>query len=252
MVSFVVGLIAFACLFGSAMLGMVLRSRLPEHHQSADTQRIVNLGAGIIGTMAALVLGLLIASAKGSYDTQTNELTAMAAKVVLLDHGLTFYGPDAQTSRDALRRVVDRTADELWPAERHSSTDPLRARNSGARELYESVVALSPQDDMRRAIKTQAIGIVSQLAEQRWLILQQKRSNVSRPLLVILIFALAVNFFSFGLFAPQNGTVIATLCLCALASSSAVFLMMELYHPYGGLIQIPSATLSSALSQVSP
>ena len=252
MVSFEVGLIAFVCLFGSAMFGMFLRSRLPEHHQSADTQRIVSLVAGIIGTMAALVMGLLIASAKGSYDTQTSELTAMAAKIALLDRGLTYYGPEAESSRDALRSIVDRTVDELWPTEHHSATDPLRARNSGAKELYESVVALSPQDDMRRAIKTQASGIVAQIAEQRWLILQQKRSHVSRPLLVILIFALAVNFFSFGLFAPRNGTVIATLCLCALASSSAIFLMMELYHPYGGLIQIPSATLSNALSQVGP
>lgn len=72
------------------------------------------------------------------------------------------------------------------------------------------------------------------------------------PLLVILIFALAVNFLSFGVFAPQNGTVIATLGLYALASAAAVFLMLELYQPYGGLIQIPSDTLSTALSQIGP
>ncbi len=249
MISVWVGLIAFACLFGSAMVGVFLRSRLPEHHQSADTQRIVNLGAGIVGTMAALVLGLLIASAKASYDTQGNELTAMAAKIALLDRGLSFYGPDAEHSRDVLHSVVDKTVEELWPNEHHASTDPPPAETSGAVELYKSIVALNPHDDMQRAIKTQATGIVSQLAEQRWLILQQKRSHVSRPLLVILVFALAVNFFSFGLFAPRNGTVIATLGLCAIASASGIFLMMELYHPYGGLIQIPSSTLSNALVQ---
>lgn len=246
--SFEVGLIAFACLFGSAMVGMFLRSRLPEHHQSAETQRIVSLGAGIIGTMAALVLGLLIASAKGSYDTQSNELTTMAAKIALLDRCLAFYGPDAQASRDLLLRVVDRTVKELWPNEQHSSEQGAQSANVG--ELYVNVHQLSPRNDVQRALKTEALEIMAQLAEQRWLILEQKRSQVSTPLLVILIFALAVNFFSFGLFAPRNGTVVATLCLCAMASSAAVFLMMELYHPYEGLIQIPSTTLRGALMQM--
>lgn len=247
-----VGLITFACLFGSAMLGMFLRPRLPEHHRSEDTQRIVNLGAGIIGTMAALVLGLLIASAKGAYDTQNNELTAMAAKMALLDRGLALYGSEAQGSRNALRRFIDRTVEELWPDKRNTPSDFVPTPVRAGLELYESVQALSPQNDVQRSIKTQVTGVVSQIAEQRWLIVQQKRNHVSMPLLVILIFALAVNFLSFGLFAPRNGTVIATLGLCALASAGAVFLMLELYQPYGGLIQIPSATLSSALSQIGP
>ena len=200
-----VGLIAFACLFGTAVVGTYVRSWLPEHHQSADSQRIVNLGAGIIGTMAALVLGLLIASAKGSFDTQNNELTEMAAKIALLDRGLAVYGPDAQNSRDLLRHLV--------------------------------------------AIKAQATGMITQLAEQCWLVLEQRRGSVSKPLLVILIFSLAINFFTFGLFAPRNATVLATLFACALASAGAIYLMMEFYHPYGGLIQIPSATLQNDLMQ---
>src|SRR5262245_44730226 len=150
-----VGLIAFACLFGSAMLGMFLRSRLPEHHQSADTQRVVNLGAGIIGTMAALVLGLLVASAKGSYDTQNNELTAMAAKIVLLDRALAVYGSEAQHSRDLLRIVVDRTVEELWPNERYSPTNSSRAQPSNPAELYDSIAGLSPQNEIQRSIKAQ-------------------------------------------------------------------------------------------------
>jgi hypothetical protein len=244
-----VGLIAFACLFGSAVLGTFIRSWLPEHHQSADSQRIVSLGAGIIGTMAALVLGLLIASAKGSFDTQSNELTEMAAKIALLDRGLAVYGPEAQNSREVLQHLVDRTVAELWPNKQHSQENASRPPRITPGELYQSIDELSPQNDLQRAIKTQATGMVAQLAEQRWLILQQRRSSVSKPLLVILIFSLAINFFTFGLFAPRNLTVIATLCVCALASAGAIYLMMEFYHPYGGLIQIPRATLQNALMQ---
>jgi len=244
-----VGLIAFGCLFGAAVLGTSIRSWLPEHHQSADSQRIVSLGAGIIGTMAALVLGLLIASAKASYDTQSNELTEMAAKIALLDRGLAVYGPDAQNSREVLQSLVDRTVAELWPNEQRSRKIASRPPQSTPRELYQSLDDLSPQNDIQRAIKAQATGMLIQLAEQRWLILEQRRSSVSKPLLVILIFSLAINFFTFGLFAPRNATVIATLCVCALASAGAIYLMMEFYHPYGGLIQIPSDTLQNALMQ---
>jgi hypothetical protein len=246
-----IGLIAFACLFGTAMLGMFLRSRLPEHHQSAETQRIVKLATGIIGTMAALVLGLLVASAKNAYDTQRNELTAMAAKIVLLDRALAVYGPDAQGSRDQLRRLVHGFVEQVWPNEQRFSANPDQMSTAGL-ALFVGVQKLSPQDEIQRSIKAQAIAMVVQIAEQRFLIIEQKQSSVSKPLLVILIFSLAINFFSFGLFAPRNGTVIAALCLCAMASAGAIFLILELYNPYGGLIQIPSATLQNALGALGP
>ena len=109
-------------MFGGALLGMLLHVYLPQHHQSADTQRIVNLGAGIVGTMAALVIGLLIASANESFDAQKNELTAIAAKIGLIDRGLALYGPDAQASRDLLRSDLDNAVAHLWP-KRHASPD---------------------------------------------------------------------------------------------------------------------------------
>jgi hypothetical protein len=248
MSSFGVSLVAFACMFGGALIGMLLHLYIPQHHQSADTQRIVNLAAGIIGTMAALVLGLLIASANESYAAQKNELIAIAAKIGLLDRGLALYGPDAQASRDLLRSDLDNAVKRLWP-KGHHSPDPLHVGGTAPGQLYAYIQMLDPQSDVQRAIKTQALAMVQQLAEQRQLILEQRNNPVSKPLLVILIFALAVNFLSFGLFAPRNATVIAAFFLCALASAAAIFVMMELYHPYGGFIEIPSSILRDALPQ---
>jgi len=246
MSSFGVGLVAFACIFGSALMGMLLRTYLPQSHQSADTQRIVNLGAGVIGTMAALVLGLLIASAKESYDAQNNELIAIASKIGLIDRGLLLYGPEAQASRDLLRSDLNSAVEQLWPNGHHSQNS-FHAAAPG--QLYAILQMLAPQSDIQRAIKSQAAAMALQVAEQRQLILEQKNSSVSKPLLAILIFALAVNFLCFGLFAPRNATVLLALCLCAMASAGAIFVMMELYHPFGGLIEIPSTTLSNALAQ---
>jgi len=250
--SITVSLIAFGCVFGAALLGMFLRGHLPEHHLNEDSKRVVNLGAGIIGTMAALVLGLLVASAKGNYDTQNNELTTVAAKIILLDRGLAFYGSDTKDARHLLRRAVSSMVVQLWPSEHRSQANLDLAQSNVPAELYIKIQGLSPQSEIQRTIKAQALAIVADIAEKRWLMFEQQRSYVSIPLLVILVFALAINFLSFGLFAPRNVTVIVTLGLCAMAMAGAIFLILELYRPFGGFIQIPSATLRSALAQLGP
>src|SRR6195256_7100881 len=109
-----VSLIAFACIFGGTFLGMFLRKRLPGHHLSGDTKDVVRLGTGLIGTIAALVLGLLIASAKNSYDTQSTQLKQMTASIILLDRLLEQYGPQAAAIRDLMRRSVVVLADRMW------------------------------------------------------------------------------------------------------------------------------------------
>ena len=245
-----ISLVVFTCIFGGAILGMFLRSRLPEHHQSADSQRIVNLGAGIIGTMAALVLGLLVASAKSTYDAQSNELMTMSAKLVLLDRGLSLYGPGAKDTRDLLRHAVSQIIERLWPNEPRPQGDPSDARSVTPAALYASIQNLSPQNDTQRSVKALAIATITDVAQTRWLMFEQQSMSISKPLLVILVFWMAINFFSFGLFAPRNATVIVTLCLCAIAVAGAVFLILELYRPFGGFIQIPSSTLRNALAQM--
>jgi hypothetical protein len=96
--------VLFACIFGVAVAAMLLRRVLPEHHLSADSKEVVKLGMGMIATLAALVLGLLIASAKGTYDAQSNEVKELTANVVLLDRLLATYGTDERCSRSAPQR----------------------------------------------------------------------------------------------------------------------------------------------------
>ena len=110
MSSMAISWIVFACVFGGALLGMWLRAALPEHHRSTESKDIVRLGMGLIGTLAALVLGLLIASAKSAYDTQRSEFTQLSANLILLDRVMAHYGPETQEARDLLRRSVDQRA----------------------------------------------------------------------------------------------------------------------------------------------
>ncbi len=241
-------LLVFVCVFGGALFGMFLRSRLPEHHLSAESQRVVSLGAGIIGTMAALVLGLLVASAKGSYDAQSDEMMDFSSRIVLLDRVLAHYGPEAKDARDLLRDVVARMVDRMW-VERSGYSESKRIV-TGGEVMYDKIQELSPRDEAQRLIKTQALNLVLALSQTRWLMFEQRGRSISVPLLMMLVFWLTINFVSFGLFAPRNGTVITTLLLCAVAVSGAIFLILEMYEPYTGLIHISSAPVRSALEQL--
>jgi hypothetical protein len=241
--------IVFACVFGGALLGMFLRAVLPEHHLSTDSKNLINLGMGLIATMAAVVLGLLIAAAQGSYGTQLSELTQLSANIVLLDRVLALYGPETKEARDLLRRAVVRVLDQTWP-EDSSQPGQLEPTAAGGEALYDKIQALAPQNDAQRSLQTQALSLSTNLAQTRWLMFEQKGSSIPMPFLVVLVFWLAIIFISFGLYAPPNTTVIVTLLVCALSLAGALFLILELDQPFEGWIQIPSAPLRDALTHL--
>src|SRR5262249_37487355 len=244
-----IGSIVFACVFGGALLGMLLRGLLPDQHLSADSKDVVRLGMGLLATMAALVLSLLIASAKSSYDTQRGEVTQLAANVVLLDRVLAHYGPESKDSRDLLRRYVSNVLQQMWTTTGSPSTE-LNLAGAGAGGLYQSGPARSPQNGAQRARRADARQIGIDLGRTRSLLVAQSGSTIPLPFLVILTFWITVLFASFGLFAPRNATVVATLLVCALSVSGAIYLILELDQPFQGFIHISSAPLRAALAHL--
>jgi hypothetical protein len=246
---FAISSIVFLCIFGGAVAGTFLRGPLPPPHLSADSKESVKLGMGLVATMSALVLGLLVSSAKSSYDTKSAELTAMSAQIILLDRVLAHYGPETQKARDVLRGGVVDNLDRVWPQER-SRTSEAVAPSSGAEVLLDNLQALSPRDDTQRSLKSQALSMTIGLGQTNWLLFQQGTTSVSKPMLVILVFWLTAIFISFGLFAPRNATVIAALFVSGMSVSGAILLILEMYAPFGGLIEISSAPLRSALTHL--
>src|SRR5215510_19634 len=242
----VISCIAFACVLGRALLTVSLRASVPAHHLRTDSKDFVKLGTGLIATMAALVLGLLIASAKNSYDIQRNELTQVSASIIVLDRLMSNYGPETKEARDLLRRSVVRTLDEMWPE--HRSEAPQLEPGVSSDALYDKIYRLSPHNEDQRLLKSQALTILLNLRQTRWLEVEQRRgSSIPLAVLAVLIFWLAIIFVSFGLFAPPNSTVLAVLFVCVLSVSGAIFLILELDRPFEGLIRISSAPLRDAL-----
>ena len=238
-------LIVFACVFGGALAGMLLRAVLPAHHFDEDAKDVIKLGMGLIVTMTALVLGLLIATAKGTYDTQKDEVTQLSAKVLFLDRTLARYGPETKDIRNLLRDNLAREVDRVWPKDRTRSSQLEPGKGEAP---YEKLQELSPKDDVQRYQKVQALNIMLDIRQTRWLMFAQRGSSFSMLFLVVVVSWLTVIFISLGLFAPRNATVIATLFVCALAVTGAILMILELDTPFEGLIQISPAQLRDTLT----
>jgi hypothetical protein len=245
----VTGLIVFASLFLSGLLGLWLRSTLPEHHLSPDTKDTVRVAMGLVATMAALVLGLLVASAKGTYDVEKTEVTEAVARIRFLDGVLADYGPDATPVRAVLRHSAEQALIRLWPENnvRHVSLDPGAA---WASPLRASLQSLTPQDPAHIELKAEAMGVASQLAQIRWLVAEQSKTPVATALLVIVVVWMAMIFVSLGVFAPRNHTIVVAFAAAALSVAGAIFLILELSHPFSGIIRISSEPLVTALEQL--
>ena len=236
--------IVFGAVFGGALVGMILHAWLPEHHLGADSKDVVKLGMGLIATITALVLGLLTASAKSSFDTQRNGLAQLAANVGLLDRTLAHYGADANQVRELLRNSVADLLTRTWPE--HGRSGHLEAPGR-YENVYESIQALAPKNEAQRSLQAAALKTASDITQARWLLFAQKGSSMPTPFLIVMVFWLAMLFASFSLFARPNATVIATLLVCALSVAGAVFLILELDRPFDGFIKISSEPLERAL-----
>jgi hypothetical protein len=231
---------------GGILLGTLLRRALPEHHLSKDSQDVVRLGVGLIATLAALVLGLLIAAAKSSFDTQSTQVTQITADIILLDNLLAQYGPEARPIRQQMRGVIGPFADRLWREKQVSSATPFEV-NASAEQLYLAIQALSPQNDLQRALQARAAQISNDLAQTRLLLFAESDNVVPAPFIAILVLWLVIIFASFSLFSALNVTVFTCLSLFALSASCAIFLILELSQAFSGLMMISSEPLRHAL-----
>jgi hypothetical protein len=244
--------IAFACILGGTLLGMLIRRFLPAHHLDPESKDVVKLGLTLIGTLTALVLGLLVASAKGTYDSQNNGVKDLAAKIIVLDRALSLYGSETKEARDLLRRAVDLLLARLWPEDHTQPADLTPGEARAIMEtFYGKVASLSPQDDPRKAaLKSKSLDFTADLTQTRLRLFASRGSSIPRPLLVVLVVWLTVLFTGYGLLAPRNPTVIAVLSVCILSVAGALFLIQELDRPFEGLLRVSSAPIRDARAQI--
>jgi len=246
-----VAIIAFIAIAGATLVGLLLQKALPKEHLSDASKDTVKLGMGMVATLAALVLGLLVGFATTSFSDLRADVQQTAATTVLLDRALAQYGPETKDVRNLLRRATAARIATMWPEGEFRASDPETDNAVAlAEKVQAGLHALTPRTDAQRWLQSRALSLSSELAQTRWLMTTQAEGRVPALLLVVLIFWLAILFVSFALFAPRNATVLVTLLVCALSLSGSIFIILELNSPFGGAISISSAPLRDALTRL--
>ncbi len=240
--------VAFLCIFGSALAGMTIKEKLPEHLLSAESQTIIKAARGVVVGLAALTLGLLIATAKSSFDTKETELKESAAKMIALNRLLAKLGAESEKARVSLRQV---TSNGIAVIEKigKEGMDHKVASGDGIDSLITNLMDLPERNAGQTWVKNSALSLGNDIAVSRWKIYQGSSSTISPMFLSILVFWLMTIFFSLGLIAPMNASVLCALFTAALSMTGAILLTLELDQPYGGMIQMSSEPLKMALKQ---
>ena len=243
-----IGVLVFACAFGGTLLGMRLKSLLPEHHLHDDSKGSVQLGVGLIATMTALVLGLITASAKSSFDDVNELMKNTAADLLSLEDALAHFGPAADSIRADMHETVRLRIDMIWPQDGgQASIDPFALADRVDR-MAAGIRGLVPASSEQQWHYNRANELIGPITSARWNVASGLTNSIPPPFLAVLVFWIAVTFVSFGMFAPGNATVITVMFLCALSIGGAIFLVLEMDEPFAGLIRASSEPLRYALA----
>ena len=249
MKAFILAGIIFVLTLGGIWLGTLLRRSLPRHHLNEHAKDVVRLGVGLIAAIAALVLGLLIGAAKGSFDVQATQVTQITANLILLDRVLAQYGPETRPIRRHMRNSVGHFADQLW-REKEMTTTASFQTDAAAEQVYAEIHQLSPQNDVQRSLQSRAMQAINDLAQVRFTLFAESDNMIPMPFLAILTFWLVIVFASYSMFSPLNLTLFTCLSLFAFSAASAIFLILELGRPFTGLMMVSSAPLRNALGAI--
>lgn len=244
---FVISVITFALVFAGALCGMYFRNALSADHLRDDVKDVVRLSTGLIGTIAALVLGLLIASAKNSYDARGAQFRQITANVILLDLLLEQYGADARELRVALRVGLPSIIERISSEGRNVKPVPFEA-TAAAQTFVNRIQELRSGTDAQRLLQTRIVNATTELAQSRLALFIQSNDKIPMPFLTILVFWLTIIFASFGLFVRPVPIVMVTFVVGALSVSGALFLILEMDQPFAGMFQISTQPLRNALA----
>ncbi len=243
-----IALIMLACVFGGTLFGLWLQQVLPDHHLSNETKEVVRLATALIATISALVLSLLVSSAKGSFDRFDDELTQNAASVIMLDRTLDEYGPQTSEIRALLKSSYTKRMSQLFSSDVATEN---RADGTSAIKREESIdariLSLVPEGPVQKGLQARAISINADLNMTKALIHAQRQDSIPTALLIVLGAWMSLIFATFALFAPRNGVVVGALLACAMSAAAAVFLILEMNSPFSGVITISQAPMLEAL-----
>lgn len=243
-------LLVLASLFGAAVAGILAAPMIPQNHLSAASKDVIYAIMNVVALLSAVVLGLLTLSAKDSFDTRDREWRQALADIVLLDRTLAEYGPESAATRELLQSAVKMKQAQIKGLSIRIAEKPTTSLIVGIEQVQRSLLGLTPSTEAQRLVKERAIDISVDIAKARWFLLEDSDSTVPIPFLLVLVSWLVIIFFSYGLFAERNFTVIMIFFFSAISLAASIYLILDMDDSLGGPIAISMAPLSRTLDQL--
>ena len=249
MVHLLIGLISFAVIFGGVLVGRFAARRLPGHHLSNETQSAITVSVAVLGTLSALVLGLMISEANTSFSKRSDAVRDLSLQVIRIDRNMRRYGPEGDDARAKLRAWATIKLRQLSPEKGQTPSSSQKGIET-LESVQDALLALTPKDERQKYLQTLCLTLSSHIIQERWSLEQYIGNSIPVAFLVLLIFWLCIVFASFGLFAPANLTALVGLFLCSVAVSGGIYLIEELDNPHSGLIQVSPDPMRKALVEM--
>lgn len=248
---FWISILVFTCVFGGYLSGSLLGRRLPAAHLSPESKKAVNVAIGLIATLSALVLGLLVGSVHGSFDAKGDAVKRISSQLILLDRVIKQYGPGGESAKASLQHALGgRFITLLTQPETQASMNHVDHVSTEMEKVQVALLGLAPADPAQEWLRSRALQILGEMEQTRWLLVESFDSSVPNAFLFILVLWLGVIFANFGLFAPRNPTAFGAHFLCAASVSCAIFLILEMDGPFDGPIQVSMTPLRDAVARI--
>ena len=251
--SLTASLLTFFCCFVGYAAGQWLSRFLPEHHyQQSDARDVLKSATGMIATLVALVLGLLVSSAKTTFDRTTDAMNDGGAKLVQIDRLLHKFGPETAPARKNLRRLVNEVVTRIEEPNANMrerlKLNESNPENSLDTQLANPIEALVPQNEQQTRLVKRLGDLLSNLSDNRWVMIERATNKLPFAFLILLFFWLATLFAGFGILSPRNLTIDCAFIICALSMAGAVYLIIEMNEPLDGTVRVSADPLKTALS----
>lgn len=241
--------LSFGLMVGAMYLGLAIRAQLPQHRDSPPSHDAVVRAIGVVITLTALVLGLVVSAAQGYFLGVQQDITQIAADVSALDSVLERFGPETGVARRQLRAGVDAAVENVWGHPVRSPRPAGTAQNGVASSLMDVVLALPGDDTRRTALRDRAADLVADIELETFKLKRIEQSGLQPALLAVLMAWLLVVYVGLGLVMPRTPTAIGATVLSAAACTGALFLVVEFYSPVSGLVHISPSILGGALAR---
>ena len=241
---------AFALILGGTIVGAVVRSKLPEHHLTGDSKEVIRLATALVATLTALVLALLFAATRASFEHTSASVSRLATDISELDDVLEEYGPNGTAIRKQLRNEMGPLMDAIWRDDAIAAGRAVPGRPKHNSTALAMMRDLQPKTPTEVSLHTRALQISSDIQQTRLGLLAQPPDSVSTPFMVVLVLWMIFLFTTFSMSAKPNPTLATVLFVCILSASGAIYLILELGLPFGGLMQVSNESLRDALTPI--